>query len=85
MKGKRKRAAWIYAKLYLRRISAADVARDMDPRVSPEMVQQVIRGVKTSRRVQEAVAKALRMKFEKVWGEAPSPQPPPTRGEGEKE
>lgn len=84
MKDKRKRAAWVRAKLYLREMTAADISRKMQPPVTPRMVQMVIGGVKTSRRVQEAVARSLGMKFETVWGKAPHPKPPSGREEEDK-
>jgi transcriptional regulator with XRE-family HTH domain len=62
-----KRAAWIYYRLRLKGLLAKDVARAAG--VSRRMVTYVINGKQKSHLVRAAVAEALGLAYEKVWGE----------------
>lgn len=65
---------WIYHQLHARGKTARGIGQQMDPPRTGQMVGAVIRGKKTSRPVQQAVAAALRMSFKKVWGKPESPK-----------
>jgi|GEM_PF-1183815 lambda repressor-like predicted transcriptional regulator len=67
-KHKAERAAWIFYQLRLRGTTAAAVGRRMKPPGSRRMMAYVISGQKISRVCQEAVARALGMTWEEIWG-----------------
>jgi len=63
----RERAAWIYQKFYLRKLRAAALGRQLG--VSKQMVAAVIRGEKRTPWIQEAIAQAIGMTWEGLWGQ----------------
>jgi transcriptional regulator with XRE-family HTH domain len=56
----------IRALLIEHKVKQIDIARELD--LSSGSINRVISGHYTSKRVQEAVAKAARVPFEKMWG-----------------
>lgn len=58
----------IRALLIEHKVKQTDIAKELG--LSSGSVNRVISGHYTSRRVQEAVAKAARVPFEKMWGQA---------------
>lgn len=58
----------IRALLIENKVKQIDIARELD--LCPGSINRVISGHYSSRRVQEAVAKAARVPFEKMWGKA---------------
>jgi lambda repressor-like predicted transcriptional regulator len=52
-----------------------------DAQVSGRFLHYVLKGERTSRKVQRLVAQATGISYRKLWG-SPSPQPSPTKGEG---
>jgi len=48
-------------------VSQADIAKRLG--ITREYVRKVIHGERSTRRVRQAIADALRMPFEEVWGE----------------
>ena len=87
-KNKGARAAWIYYQLRLKETSAAGLGREITPPVSRRVMSYVISGsdllsADLTRRVQEAVAEALGVGFEELWGNHSSPKPAPAGGEGD--
>ena len=61
------RSAWIYWQLRRHRITAAEIARSLG--VTRRMVAYVINGQAESQRVKAALARALGLPFEKIWGD----------------
>jgi lambda repressor-like predicted transcriptional regulator len=67
------RAARIYYWLRLKGTSAAEIGRGLG--VTRRMVSYVILGVRRTEHIRQAVAAALGMDYQKVWGEAPAESP----------
>lgn len=75
-KTKAERAAWIFYQLRLREISAAAVGRKMNPPVSKRVMSYVVNAPANRlsealvRRVRQALAEAVGLEYEALWGAA---------------
>ncbi|TSK07927.1 MAG: helix-turn-helix domain-containing protein [Geobacter sp.] len=56
----------VKAKMVLKDISQSSIATELD--VTPGTVSAVVSGKRKSKRVQEAIAKKLGIKYETLWG-----------------
>lgn len=52
-------------------------------KVSARFLDYLLKGKRTSKRVQRLVAQRTGISYRKLWGNSPSPQPSPVKGEGD--